>query len=996
MKKILLLVFVILCGLNFLQAQAFSGKINPYPKKEPMKLNAADTLKILAVMADFQADKDASTFGNGKFGSMYSKEYGDTILDPLPHDRNYFIQHLTFAQNYYRKVSKGQLNIAFEVLPEMITLSKTMRNYTPPNNSDDLTNMGKFAEEVWHKADSAHPGFDFSEYDLFAVFHAGVGRDIALSTSFGTDKDLPSIYLSDEALSKIYGDDFTGFPVGNGSYHIKNTMILPSTESREIEVINGMYLQQLSINGLIAASIASHIGLPDLFDTETGKSAIGRFGLMDGQAIFTYGGAFPPEPSPWEKIYLGWESPVVYKPSPDENLVNITANLVSTLNDTVILKIPINENEYYLVENRSRDANKDGSVVYQYSGGGIIQSVFVKDTTGYYSYDVDALKGVVADVDEYDWALPGSGIVIWHIDENVINNKIKDNAINTDKFKRGVDVEEADGVQDIGEEFQTIFGETVIGEGTEQDIWHAGNKAALYDNRFTDYSLPDSRSNTGAHSLIKIYDFSVISNKMSFKLAYKDSIVQIRSAHKLVLDDNVSSILSVKDSDSLRFYVVSGMDLYRENSAKIAEAFSEYNPALDQNANGHLLFGAIGGKINIAANTNGVFNISSFDVPADITAPPVIQNVNGAKYLLLGCQGGKIYKYSYGAPQSVSLTLIDSLQLFTGQNVKNIAVSGDYISAISDNSFADNASHVITSQAYYLSLALTENRAGSLINVVLDSSNTFNVIDNGVIFQSFRSLSDIAIGSFALGDIKRDGNNYIVFINNGKLEALNLSGVNADNFPFEDPLNVGFSGTPVIADFEGGKAAEIIASTIDGRIFAIDGSTGKILNSFPVILGSELSTSPVFFVDEGTAHLLTASKGNTLTDWKISMSEGTFYWSGPLGDAANSSFVDAAGVEAFSNSFFPIERAYNWPNPVFEGETYIRYFVSEDSDINIKIFDLAGDFVAELNDYASGGFDNETVWNVADIQSGVYIARIEAKGSSGRAENTSIKIAVIK
>ena len=97
-----------------------------------------------------------------------------------------------------------------------------------------------------------------------------------------------------------------------------------------------------------------------------------------------------------------------------------------------------------------------------------------------------------------------------------------------------------------------------------------------------------------------------------------------------------------------------------------------------------------------------------------------------------------------------------------------------------------------------------------------------------------------------------------------------------------------------------------------------------------------------------------------------------------------------------ANEFFPINKAYNYPNPVYDGFTFIRYFVTEDSKINIKIFDLAGDFVAELNDNARGGFDNETKWDVGNIQSGVYLARVEANGSSGKTESKVIKIAVVK
>ncbi len=110
----------------------------------------------------------------------------------------------------------------------------------------------------------------------------------------------------------------------------------------------------------------------------------------------------------------------------------------------------------------------------------------------------------------------------------------------------------------------------------------------------------------------------------------------------------------------------------------------------------------------------------------------------------------------------------------------------------------------------------------------------------------------------------------------------------------------------------------------------------------------------------------------------------------------NSSFVSSAKSDKQVNEFFPASRAYNYPNPVYGGQTQIRYYVSENSKVNIKIFDLAGDYVAELNANATGGIDNETTWNVGNIQSGVYFARIEAVGESGKTEQNIIKIAIVK
>ncbi|MFI5237838.1 MAG: T9SS type A sorting domain-containing protein, partial [Ignavibacteriales bacterium] len=211
-----------------------------------------------------------------------------------------------------------------------------------------------------------------------------------------------------------------------------------------------------------------------------------------------------------------------------------------------------------------------------------------------------------------------------------------------------------------------------------------------------------------------------------------------------------------------------------------------------------------------------------------------------------------------------------------------------------------------------------------------------------------------------------------------------------------DPEGIGFIGTPVAADFEGDSRSEIISITKDGRIFAIDGGTGKVVPGFPISCGSGIPVTPVLYNMDGKTNLAVLNNQSVLSTWSISSVEGKLFWSEESGNQQNTSFIDAAEITNRVNEFFPSDRAYNYPNPVYEGTTNIRYYVSEDSRINIKIFDLAGDFVAELNDDAQGGMDNETVWNVGEIQSGVYLARIEASSTSGNTEQAIIKIAVVK
>ena len=100
--NIFLSVFILIISLGSLpvgqtglSAQTFKVNFKGQPLAN-VNADANDTLKILAIMVNFQEDRDGATFGNGKFGSIYSVDYGLTILDPLPHDEQYFKDHLLF------------------------------------------------------------------------------------------------------------------------------------------------------------------------------------------------------------------------------------------------------------------------------------------------------------------------------------------------------------------------------------------------------------------------------------------------------------------------------------------------------------------------------------------------------------------------------------------------------------------------------------------------------------------------------------------------------------------------------------------------------------------------------------------------------------------------------------------------------------------------------------------------------------------------------------
>ncbi len=486
-------------------------------------------------MVAFQEDNDPRSTGNGSFDTTQTTK---RLIDPPPHDQSYAAEHLEFLGNYFRRASHGKLVITGDVLPSVYRLPYQMPHYSPPRGSTVNTELGRLMQDGWHAVDSATPGIAFSNYQIFLLLHAGSGRDVDLTSLYGFDPtpfDIPSIYLNLASLRKMFGNSYQGVPVDGGAYNITNTIILPETESRDISTSLGTSRLQLGINGLLAASVGSHLGLPDLFDTKTGATGIGRFGLMDGQSIFSWSGLFPPLPSAWERYFLGWINPVV--PAPGSAVYGLPAAGWGSQEDSVY-RLPISAKEYFLVENRNRDANRDGSIVTLVRNGQTVTRSWAHDTTGFNDFDIDSLYGVLTDIDEPDWSLPGGvssgthefydgGILIWHVDETVIDANYAADAVNADPERRGVNLEEADGSQDIGQTYGLISSGNGSENGTVLDFWYAGNRAPvrLGSNEFTPSSQPSSESYDHANSHIYVSGFSSRAPRMTATIQIGDAQV---------------------------------------------------------------------------------------------------------------------------------------------------------------------------------------------------------------------------------------------------------------------------------------------------------------------------------------------------------------------------------------------------------------------------------------------------------------------------------------
>ncbi len=1024
-------IFILLLISNLLFAQRWNGipqslrKVKSSACAQSNIMTLRDTVRILAIMVEFQTDADDQTNGNGKLQSI-STAATDTLIDPPPHDSLYFNNKIQFVENYFHKVSNGKLTVTGAVYgnSKRITLSKPMKSYSPPTNSNDNSKLANLARECWQIADSLYPEINFQKYDAFVIFHAGTGRDLDLVSSIGynpTPYDIPSLYLDSIAFAVALGQSsFPGF--GNG--FIKNTIILPETESRDLPTSSGTQTYQFSINGMFAASLGNYLGLPDLFDTKTGTSGIGQFGLMDGAAIFAYSGLFPPEPSAWEKMYLGWLTPIIISNS-STNLTVPAVGLKYPAKQDTVYKIPITSSEYFLVENRNRNPKGAGlDIKTANARGDTIWRHFDQDIIGFCYYDVSRISGSVVDVSNYDWALPGfmdtthlydgSGILIWHIDENVIQAGLSTNSVNANLDHRGVSLEEADGSQDIGQNYVAM---SDPGSGTENgsplDCWFSSNSAPLYKNIFDQNSFPNSNSFSGASSLVTVRDFSSRSPHMTITVEIGNQILHRDSLlHRAYKN---TSINTFPTSTKNHLYLPTNSGLYALNNN--GQSFSGSTANLLSNAST-----ANGVAVNVLPDSTEIVAIAQdsilrifklsfhggyYSIDSSkktythrFTTSPCFAQLDSLS-LLIGADGGTIYQFNTnGDIISYRSVGTDSIMSITLLPTTSSAKPNEYFFTSGNRIYGQSSTTdlPVTSKSWILAAAVSP-KGNYIISAEKNGSKVISYNQSLTQKNYEITIPGSEISELAVADIDGDGEKDALIQSVNSLSVVNRNGFMLDGFPIQARTGLQFTGTPLVMDFNGDTKQEIVLLTNDGEIWVYD-RNGKLLSGFPVQVTSSGKAFPMAYKSPSNKlGIAVLSDSGSLDAFLTSSSaaSGSLTWWQHLGDERHSN-VDVSvtpQVIPISTEFFPKSRVYNWPNPVYGQSTQIRYFTSEDASVTITILDLSGMKVTELSGRGTAGMDNEVTWNVSNIQSGVYLARVEAHGAN-KNSIVFIKIAVVK
>ena len=233
--------------------------------------------------------------------------------------------------------------------------------------------------------------------------------------------------------------------------------------------------------GVWCHEFGHELGLPDYYDTDGSSEGVGNWAVM---AAGSWGnnGETPVYFSEYSRYWLGWDEPILVQ----DDVTNLVIEPASEGGKIYKLPIPGNwsgSEQYFLLENRQQT--------------------------------------------KYDTYLPGEGLLIWHIDEEIMFSKWSSNTVNNDENHKGMDLEEADGDDDL---------DTGENRGDDGDPFRAGS--------FSKDTYPNSLAYNGSESGWKIYNIEVDGDNIIVDISFLSKPHAIADADEAV----------VAEGEALQFY----------------------------------------------------------------------------------------------------------------------------------------------------------------------------------------------------------------------------------------------------------------------------------------------------------------------------------------------------------------------------------------------------------------------------------------------------------
>lgn len=985
--------------------------------KQALSAEVPAVIRILAIKVEFpeETPDDPQTTGNGRFDlrtlEQFEAEEGHAI-DPAPHDNAYFQDHLKALASYWEVVSNGRLILEYEIFPKQADsayqLTESMAHYGLQSPEFGL---GEFVFDAITAADE-DPGIDFfneaagePNYQSFVIFHPGSDQQNNLP-NFGqpTPADLFTGYVKLGAP----------FPVDEGTMMIQDAIVMPETASQDGRVT--------ALNAVMAHEFSHQIGAVDLYDTRTFNTAVGDFSLLDNngfgvnidlgeESLVLVQGVMPVFPDAWHRAYWGFVDVVKIRISP---FVEVEAAEYLAGETPQIVMVPINQDEYYLIENRRTDIDGDG-----------VTNLQGDEETGVILWP----RSAAAETNnrEYDFLLPGSGMVIWHVDELAARldydgdgiNNFDDNDLqwfnfpsdprNWDNRHQFLALEEADGIIHFGREYFAGF-------GRPGDLFDINN-----NSEFGPTTNPPTESNVGAYTGISIDNISAAIPTMTCRihtdatqLGWPNYVGKDALPLKVYdLDsDGSDEILTAErnfviayNHDGTSFFtpvpgtyeIIEREVLYNETQVmpetlavfgRVSEGkrfiLSLAVDDLDNDGFAEVVGGT--NHMTVAAFNSRALSqqgeaVRRFETFLDepIATAPIIADfdseVDGKEILvytmtsrrMLLDQNGNILSNETSVwPYRVMTDASGSFELVSPEDGLLSSIgSADRIRGAAAADFDKDAT--VETAEVYLDGTLRVNYSGSPLEINA----------GGPIF------SEIAIG-----DIDANGQVDIAFGGDNVVYAYNFNGTPLANFPLVvnrahpvGPLHA----APVLAQLDRDDDLEIIIGTNTGELTALN-RDGSLIERFPRAAGGELTTPVVVGSRQNVDAVFCLSKAGEINSFLVSNLEPV--WNSLYGSAQNlGSFVTPVGSPTLPAA--AIGYVYNYPNPASE-QTTIRFTVRESGNVKLKFYNTAGDIVLESEVESQAGIDNEVQVDCSQFASGVYFCQIET--DSGERKHCSVAI----
>jgi M6 family metalloprotease-like protein len=993
-----------------------------------------DANKLLILLIDFQEDSDPQTTGNGKF--IQDPTGYNMPLGKPPHDYQYFVSQSEVLYYYYDAVSYGSFLLDIDVYPqttignfEAYTLPHEMAYYNPPGASQELmiTRFEEYFQDAFTKADEDST-LDFSQYEHFMFIHAGA--DTQHDFNGNSPADIPSFFIQVGTGKEVTVDD---------DIIIDHACNVPEMITQDVdEIPNGegfIFTNYGVINGVMVHEFGHSIGFADLYNVYNNTPQVGYYDIMDSggsvalnfeypaysDSVYSLEGTYPALPGAWSRMMAfedNFRARGILKDIsefdlsrrinilPAEKMFDATAMNDST---AYFVKIPLNDTEYLLVENRQSDPDGDGGSIPIWSSDyRVILAPSSMD-----EYDPNANY-------EYDWLLPGwldntedaktfgGGLVIWHIDNALLeeNDNYNNNTVNTLHSRRAVKIIEADNIDDIGNQYSMYWQGTAyepffkysplldeFGDflGWDDDYILNPNGelefiGSIASDELSSTSKPELASNNGDPSILSLFDISSYSIElneervMSFsfgiqsfditeKIAEYDSISSIGHigntagypTFPLVTEDNLNYFSLIDENWADNFNVTQSVDFMPE--------FPIF--PIDPDLDGDDEFQLIAGNTIEKFSPDAIYQVNYSENLSDI--PMVIDSWLYPSYIVPTTNEITFY---YGDPEIITSYPITNAKI-TFDGTKLIAATDNKIFMIPDPMLNGALIQEIDLPDYDPSCTPVNyvDMQDPTRNATFVQTKTGDIfrIQNGEAEEIFRlsPYTSNLPSQLALGDFNGIS---LIFGAEDRVFAIGLDGTLKHGFPaYLENKTIVSNSYPRIINFPD----ETVALLQENNGFvAVNLLAEKILKYSFYWVQQEAENQ--FYWDnyqDKLFYIFADDDSHLYSSYIESIDDDPIIWNG----FRNNRYSLYTGTSSADLPITPHLQAYAFPNPAKTGEVRFK-IIDARNNITLKIYDIAGNMLYKDTIEWNQEFQQDVRWNTTSISSGVYFAVVKTDG----------------